>query len=199
MPTGPTAKGEVVRKRILDAAIEIIHEWGVATFTLDELCARSSTSRGQIFHYFPEGKSQILTAVAAEERARVVSQPSLRIPDLGSWSAWHQWRDQLVGAYDHNGAGCDLGVLTSQLAIASPGARDIVAELMRQWHDHIAAGIEKMKIQNVIRPEIDSLQTSRALIAGIQGGAMMSLMTGSSSHLAAAVDVVIEYLRQFAK
>ncbi|GGM06382.1 hypothetical protein GCM10010129_57710 [Streptomyces fumigatiscleroticus] len=53
---------------------------GVTGTTLDDIRARTATSKSQIFHYFPGGKEELLLAVAAREAERVLEdqEPHLR-------------------------------------------------------------------------------------------------------------------------
>ena len=62
-----TAKGEATRRRIIEGAAAVIRSNGVAATTLDDIRAHTQTSKSQLFHYFPDGKDQLLLAVA--ERA----------------------------------------------------------------------------------------------------------------------------------
>lgn len=47
-----TTKGTATRQRIIDGAADEIREHGVAATTLDDVLARTGTSKGQLFHYF---------------------------------------------------------------------------------------------------------------------------------------------------
>ncbi len=55
-----TAKGAATRRRIVEGAAEEIREHGVSTTTLDDIRARTLTSKGQLFHYFPGGREELL-------------------------------------------------------------------------------------------------------------------------------------------
>ena len=99
-----TAKGIATRARIVEGAAEVLREQGVAAATLEDVMARTRTSKSQLFHYFPGGKDQLLLAVAEFEAARVLEddqQPYLSC--LDSWEAWEQWRDVVVKRYEDQG------------------------------------------------------------------------------------------------
>jgi len=59
-----TAKGEATRNRIVEGAAVVLREKGVSAATLDDVMARTQTSKSQLFHYFPAGKDELLLAVA---------------------------------------------------------------------------------------------------------------------------------------
>ncbi|KIA60138.1 TetR/AcrR family transcriptional regulator [Nocardia vulneris] len=195
MPLGPTAKGAATRQRIIAGAAEVILHRGVMNTTLDDIRDHTGTSKSQLFHYFPDGKEQLLTAVAGYEAARVLNAVQERVDPLITWQAWSAWRDQLIGEYDRHGADCSLGVLMNQLAPASPAARAVVAELTTKWHAFVRAGIAEMRRRGDIRPEVDPDRSASAVLAGIHGGVVLLLSTGTVDHLAAALDTAIDYLK----
>ena len=69
--TGLTTKGAATRERIVRAAADLILERGVGGMTLDEIRAGTATSKSQLFHYFPGGKSDLVAAIAAFQSERV--------------------------------------------------------------------------------------------------------------------------------
>ncbi|MYS78611.1 TetR family transcriptional regulator, partial [Streptomyces sp. SID5926] len=66
-----TAKGRATRRRIVEGAAVELRERGVASTTLDDIMARTATSKSQLFHYFPAGKDELLVEVARFEADRV--------------------------------------------------------------------------------------------------------------------------------
>ncbi|MGH3764064.1 MAG: TetR/AcrR family transcriptional regulator [Pseudonocardiaceae bacterium] len=194
-----TRKGAATRQRIVEGAAAEIRERGVAITTLDDVRARTGTSKSQLFHYFPGGKEELLLAVARYEADRVLTDQQPQLGDLTSWPAWLAWRDTVVARYLGQGQHCPLNVLVSQLGRNTPGAQAVVTELMRQWQSEITAGIRHMQDATEVDPELDADRAAAALLAGIQGGVQMMLSTGRITHLEAALDVSIENLRNSAR
>lgn len=93
-----TPKGAATRQRIVEGAAAEIREHGV-TVTLDDIRVRTGTSKSQLFHYFPDGREQLLLAVAHYEADRVLSDQQPQLGDLTSWAAWLGWRDAVVARY----------------------------------------------------------------------------------------------------
>src|ERR1700735_2646257 len=124
-----TPKGAATRDRIIQGASAEIREHGV-TVTLDDIRARTRTSKSQLFHYFPDGREQLLLAVARYEADRVLADQQPQLGHLTSWDAWLAWRDTVLARYRQQGQQCPLNALTTQLGRMTPGARAVVAELM---------------------------------------------------------------------
>lgn len=193
-----TAKGQATRKRIIEGAATEIRQRGVAATTLDDIRARTQTSKSQLFHYFPDGKDQLLLAVAQQEAQTVLDDQQPHLGALTSWAAWQRWRDAVVDRYRRQGQHCPLAVLMSEIGRTTPGAQAVTSALIRQWHDEIAAGVRHMQSQGKVSDELDADRVSAAMLAGIQGGVGIMLATGDLSYLEAALDVSILVLRSAA-
>lgn len=190
-----TAKGRATRQRIIDGAAAEIREYGVALATLDDIMARTETSKSQLFHYFPDGKEQLLLAVAEHEAQQVLDDQQPYLGELTSWAAWQRWRDAVVDRYRRQGQNCPLSVLMSEIGRTTPGAQAVTSALMRQWHDEIAAGVRHMQSAAKVSNELEAERVAAALLAGIQGGVGIMLATGDLSYLEAALDMGIASLR----
>jgi len=73
MPKELTAKGKATRNRIVEGAAVVLREKGVSAATLDDVMARTHASKSQLFHYFPDGKSDLLLAVAEYEAEQILA------------------------------------------------------------------------------------------------------------------------------
>ncbi|MEU6417848.1 TetR/AcrR family transcriptional regulator [Streptomyces spiralis] len=191
-----TAKGRATRGRIVEGAAEVLRERGVTGTTLDDIMARTRTSKSQLFHYFPAGKDELLLAVARFEADQVIEDQQPHLGRLDSWEAWERWRDVVVERYEAQGDHCPLGSLFFQIGRSTPGARAIVIELMRRWQESLAAGIRALQAAGRLPPDIDVDARAAALLAAIQGGVSILLSTGRSAHLRAALDQGIADLRR---
>jgi AcrR family transcriptional regulator len=191
-----TAKGAATRQRIVEGAAEEIRERGVFDTTLDDVRARTGTSKSQLFHYFPDGKEQLLLAVAEFEAERVLGSQQPYLGALHTWEAWHSWRDTVVAHYTEQGQFCPLNVVMSQVGRSTPGAQAVSTRLVERWLAELATGIRHLQAAGEVGASVDPSRAASALLAGLQGGVVMLLSTGSSAHLEAALDVAIESLRR---
>jgi AcrR family transcriptional regulator len=191
-----TAKGVATRQRIVDGAADEIRDHGVAGTTLDDVLARTGTSKGQLFHYFPGGREELLLAVADYEAGRVLADQQPHLGQLTSWAAWQDWRDAVLRRYREQGVYCPLGTLITELGRHSPAARAVTGRLIGQWQDAVQAGIIAMQRSGQVAPELDAVRTAAAIIAAIQGGVTILMSTGSSTHLEAGLDTALLFLRE---
>jgi AcrR family transcriptional regulator len=189
-----TPKGRATRQRIVDGAAAELLVHGAVVTTLEDVMARTGTSKSQLFHYFPRGKDQLLLAVAEQEAVRVISDQQPHLSRLTSWAAWQRWRDVVVERYRRQGQQCPLSTVMSELG-RTPGAQAVTGTLIERWRSDIEAGVVAMQRQGKIADTVDPARAAAALLAGIQGGVSVLLNTGDLSYLEAALDFGIAALR----
>jgi AcrR family transcriptional regulator len=189
-----TAKGRATRQRIIEGAAAYLRSDDPAGVTLDDIRAITGTSKSQIFHYFPNGKEELLLAVARYEADHVLDDQQPHLGALSSWAAWKRWRDAVVARYRAQGRNCPLGALMGQVG-STPGAAEVVTTLIAQWHAHVERGITDMQAAGLVRDGLDAGRVAAAFIAGIQGGVQVLRSTGSTEHLEATLDTLIDHLR----
>lgn len=189
-----TTKGAATRRRIIAGAAAVIRERGAAAVTLDDICAVTSTSKGQLFHYFPAGREELLLAVAEHESEQVLTDQEPHLSRLADWADWYAWRDAVVARYERHGPDCPLGVLLTELGRRSPGGMAVTCRLLERWQEALRAGIVRMQERGHVDPAIDPVRTAGALVAAVQGGVTILMSTGSIAQLEAALDTALLFL-----
>lgn len=190
-----TPKGRATRQRIIDGAAAEIRANGAVGTRLEDVMERTGTSKSQLFHYFPQGKEQLLLAVAEREAQRVLDDQQPHLSRLTSWAAWQRWRDAVVDRYRVQGRQCPLSTVMSEIG-RTPGAHAVTRTLISDWRTEIEAGVRAMQEQGKISADVDAERSAAALLAGIQGGVSVLLNTGDIGYLEAALDVGIAGLRR---
>lgn len=189
-----TTKGLATRQRIIEGAATYLRTDEPGDATLDDIRAVTRTSKGQIFHYFPGGKEELLLEVARYEADRVLEDQQPHLGQLDSWEAWQSWRDALVARYRAQGARCPLASLMNQVS-AVPGAQEVTTTLLHEWQQRVARGITSMQERGDMRADLDADRMANALVVGIQGGVSMLRVTGDTAHLESVFDVLVDHLR----
>ncbi|WP_394619335.1 TetR/AcrR family transcriptional regulator [Lentzea sp. JNUCC 0626] len=189
-----TAKGQATRQRIIEGAAAYLRSDDAGGVTLDDIRAITGTSKGQIFHYFPDGKEELFLAVARFEADRVLADQRPHLGALTTWAAWERWRDVVVARYRAQGRSCPLGVLMNELG-STPGAHEVISTLLARWQAELRQGVLDMQDAGLVRAGVDADRMSAALIAGIQGGVQVIRSTGSATHLEAVLDMLVDHLR----
>ncbi|WP_405845671.1 TetR/AcrR family transcriptional regulator [Streptomyces sp. NBC_01518] len=193
MNRGMTAKGMATRHRIVVAAALLIREKGAAEVTLDDVRAATSTSKSQLFHYFPDGRIDMLVAVARREADQVLEVQRPYLDDLTTWESWQAWCGAVLRHYGELGRRCPLGSLTSELGKSSSEARTVVSDLFAVWEAALLRGAGALLPDRGM-----AVGCARSVLAAVQGGVVLLQMTDRVDYLEAALAAAIEPMRPVA-
>jgi AcrR family transcriptional regulator len=191
-----TARGAATRQRIVEAAAALIRERGVADTGLDDIGAATATSKSQMFHYFPGGKTDLLQAVAVHEADQVIADQQPYLGDLTTWRKWQAWRRLVIQKYDAQRDRCPLSALTTHMGKATPVTREIISSLYDTWSQYLAAGVQALKDSGEIDASTDVDATATAVLAAIQGGVVMMQATDRISYLETALQEALDAMRR---
>jgi AcrR family transcriptional regulator len=192
--TGLTVKGAATRQRIIEGAAQVIRDVGLEMATLDAIRFATATSKSQLFHYFPDGRRQLLLAVAHYEADRVLTDQQPHLSSLGTWHAWQRWRTAVIRRYRTQGRTCPLATLMSELGRPDPTSQEVISSLLLRWRRDLASGIRALQAHGQALG-VDADRHAGAVLAAVQGGVAILLATGSSAELEAALDQMLEPLR----
>jgi AcrR family transcriptional regulator len=187
-----TPKGAASRARIVEAAADLILARGVGGTSLNDIRA----SKGQLFHYFPGGKRELISAIAAFQSERVLHAQRPFLDLLDTWEAWDGWRDSIIAHYGSQPHwGCPIGALASELIGNEPeGAAELKAH-MERWRGYLEAGLRRMRAAGLLRPDADPHTLALAIFAALHGGLQLTQMMESITSLEAALDGALTALR----
>ena len=175
MGTPSTTKGRQTRQRIVAAATDLVSERGVAGTSLDEVGARASTSRSQMYHYFAD-KDDLLLAVAAATNDTVLGGHRPLFDGLGSFEGLAKWMDALVEMQEelHGRGGCPIANLVSQLGERDEDIRLELASGLDRWEADIRTGLMNMVAAGELLPDADVEWLASSTLASLQGGLLLT-------------------------
>lgn len=191
-----TAKGAATRERIVAAAATLILEHGVERATLEEIQSAAHVSASQLYHYFDD-KSALLHAVVDHRSDSVLGSHRAILDRLDGFDALVEWRDMIVAMLEEQDCvgGCPLGSLAGSLAEADPIAREALAASFAEWERMLRDGLTAMRERGVLRPDVDAAELATSILAGVQGGLLLSQTRRDSAAVRIAIDASIGYLR----
>lgn len=189
---GLTPKGAASRARIVEEAADLVLARGVGATSLNDI----RTSKGQLFHYFPGGKAELITAIAALQTERVLDAQRPYLDELDTWESWEGWRDAVLAYYgSQRHWGCPIGALTAELVRAEPARAAEVTVHMERWRGYLEAGLTRMKTAGRLPPSTETKTLALSIFAALHGGLALSAMMESIEPLQAALDGALVTLR----
>ncbi len=197
MPTSTslTAKGAATRDRIVVAAADLVLEHGARGTSLDDVRDATQTSKSQLFHYFPQGKSELIESIATLQAERVLEAQRPHLEHLDSWSAWEAWRAAVIDHYaSQRHLRCPIGALTAELIASEPERAVLLTAFMDRWRGYLTAGIRRMVAAGLLASETDADRLALSVFASLQGGLALMAMSDSIEPLGAALDGALSAL-----
>ncbi|MFE7839158.1 TetR/AcrR family transcriptional regulator [Streptomyces sp. NPDC057474] len=198
-PEGLTRKGLATRARIVEAAAELVLERGVNATTLEDVRTATRTSRSQLFHYFPEGKPDLVSALTQWQGARVFDAQRPYLDELDSWESWQKWREAITDFYREQPCwGCPIGSMVNELVGSHDQVAASVQRVWAEWQRLLQAGTERMITAGLLRADTDAQRLGRSILATLQGGLLMTKTTRTEEPLLDALDAIFLTLRAHA-
>src|ERR1700734_3712268 len=87
-PRPLTRKGQETRKRIVDAAADLIFRQGVAHTTIEDVRAAADVSSSQLYHYFDDKPALVRAVVDHQADMIVGGQEMFNLSSLDGLRAW---------------------------------------------------------------------------------------------------------------
>ncbi|MGB8389791.1 TetR/AcrR family transcriptional regulator [Mycobacterium sp.] len=192
-----TAKGRATRDRIVAAASELMLERGVARTTIEDIQQTAAISTSQMYHYFAD-KNDLVAAVIDFQTDRVLGVQHLGLDRIDSIADLYRWRDIMVDLVRGLGCagGCPIGSMANELSESDPVARARLARSFALWENMIYDSLVAIAARGELAEGTDIDRVALAMLAGIQGGLLLSQVRRDTAPLEAAVDTMIEHLSQ---
>jgi len=191
-----TAKGRATKERIVKVASELMLERGVVRTTIEDIQEAANVSTSQMYHYFGD-KEDLVAAVIDLQSSQVLGRQQLALFPLDSIAALVRWRNAVVDVMRGRGCigGCPIGSLANELSDTDPLARARLARAFAQWEDMIREGLVAIVERGELPSGCDVDRLAMAVLAGVQGGLLLSQLRRDTEPLEAALDTMIEHLR----
>jgi TetR/AcrR family transcriptional regulator, transcriptional repressor for nem operon len=190
-----TAKGRATRERIVAAASGLMLQRGVARTTIEDIQEAAAISTSQMYHYFAD-KNDLVTAVIDFQTGNVLDVQHLGLDRIETVEDLYRWRDIMVNLVRGLGCagGCPIGSMANELSESDPVARARLARSFAEWENMIRDGLMAVAARGELAEGADVDRIALAMLAGIQGGLLLSQVRRDPAPLEAAVDTMIDHV-----
>lgn len=198
MPGEPrTGRGRASRERIVERAAELFAERGVAGTSLDEVLAAAGAGKSQLYHYF-RGRDELVEAAVAYRCTQVLAGLTQALGGVASLAGLEQALAGFVAGFEQMGLpGCPIGSLAAEVAERNEGARLRTAAAFGAWEELLADAIGRMRERGELRADASPSALATALLAGIEGGMVLSQTRKDPASLHIAVEAGLAQLRTY--
>ena len=175
------------------SAADLLARRGLQATSLSEVLEQSGAPRGSVYHHFPEGKDQLISAALDFAGGRAIElldrKAGTPAAEVAEWFL-HIWREVLVRSnFD---AGC--AVLAVTVATESPELRERAASVFRTWRSRLAELLEQGGLESR-----DATRFAATLIASSEGAVALSRAEQSLEPFDLVAEQLLEQVRALAK
>jgi TetR/AcrR family transcriptional repressor of nem operon len=169
-----------------------MYRQGSQATSLDEIMARSRTSKSQLYHYFAN-KEALLYAVIEVQTVNVMQAQSPYLERLDSLPALRRWCKAIIALTQKQSGlgGCPLGSLASELAEHSDAARGLLKRSFELWEAHLAAGLNTMRSRGELSSKSSPSDLATATLCALQGGLLLAQIYRNARPVQVALDMAV--------
>ncbi|MFI9742773.1 TetR/AcrR family transcriptional regulator [Streptomyces sp. NPDC052494] len=176
MPQGKVSS----RERMVNSAVKLLATRGAAGITIDGVLADSGAPRGSVYHHFPGGREELITAAAraaGERMSAFLQQDDGPVHPKDALAHLAEFWRSLLTASDY-GSGCPIVALTvgggDQVPAAAGIAREVFSGWQKQYRDLLVAhGV----------PQDRAARLATLTVASIEGAVILARAQRSTAPL----------------
>lgn len=188
-------KGELTRRRIVEAAAPIFNQHGYEGSSLNALMEATGLRKGGIYRHF-ESKEE-LAAEAFDYTWDTVWKTRLAdVEQRGDGVArLKQFIANFVERRSPVAGGCPVMNTAIDADDGNPVLRARVVKALRSWRTRLETYVEQAKKEGTAQPDIDSKAVATLIVASLEGALMMSKVQRSDEPLRYVQSHLNDYLQ----
>lgn len=178
------------RDKIVRSAAELFRRQGYAATGTNDIVALSGAPKGSLYHYFPDGKTQIAEEAVTYAGARVTATLSGLMAETGDpAAALRAYGRMLVGWLDISGwrDGCPIATTLLEIAPDADGVTAAGRAAFAGW-----AAIFRDALAAAGVPEARARRLGAFAIMAIEGALVLARVERGPGPVLAAVDEVAD-------
>lgn len=186
------------RERILDTTITLLREGGLQSAGLAEVVARGGAPRGSLYHYFPQGKVQLVEAALLRYEPLVAAL--IEAPLRGRGRLPTRVRALCVGIAERMRRSgwresCAVAAVALDLGDEDGRLRQACAAIVERWSVRAAAVLPEL----AHRPAAVRRRAGRALVTMLEGAQTLARVRRDAAPLREAADMFCTYVDHLAQ
>jgi TetR/AcrR family transcriptional regulator, lmrAB and yxaGH operons repressor len=181
-----------VRDRMVAGAVKLLAQRGLQATSFSSVLAETTAPRGSIYHHFPGGKEELVTAAIEAARAHalhLIDQDRGASATEVTQSFLAAWRALLT--YTDFAAGCALVAVT--VAAETDELRLRTAEAFRAWQEKLAGALQAGGLDAAT-----AAPTATLLLAAAEGAVVICRAEHDIGPFDAVAAQLVEHVRALA-
>lgn len=189
-------KGFETKERIVQKALDLIHAGGYSATSMNDIVDATGVKKGNLYFHF-SGKEELVLEVIREARRQYNRYLGERITGRTPLEKLESLLDAVVEYHKGRNytGGCIFGNTALELGGRHRGFSGLIADVFREWTDSLSGLIDEAKADGQVRDDIDTPVLARHIVALLEGGVMMSKLSGRGDELGSCVESVKTMIR----
>lgn len=194
-------KSEETQRLLLESAFSLFHKNGYAATSIPAIVKEACLSKGAFYHHFKSKKEIGEQTVAYILRDRLYHNMIAPLDNNENEETISLlisiFSNRIDGFSDEESQmGCPLNNLINELGTTTSGFQVGLRDIIEEWKTALVGLIEKGKLRNEIREDVDAMATAVYLISAYEGARGIAKLYNSKIMLQQYLCGVIAYLKQ---
>jgi TetR/AcrR family transcriptional repressor of lmrAB and yxaGH operons len=180
------------RERIIQATCTLLEKQGYPATGLNEIVRESGAPKGSLYHYFPDGKEQIVSEAIRYVGSILVESMRAELAGYDNpTQALYEYIMRLAGKVEEKNftAGNPLTIV----AVEAAGSSERISQACRDVYAQIQEALQE-KIACCGLPENEAAERARLTLASLEGGIILSRVYRTANPLRALAEHLMDSL-----
>jgi TetR/AcrR family transcriptional repressor of nem operon len=175
-------RGDATRERLLKEATHLVCRQGFSGTSVNTVLRAAGVKKGALYHHFP-GKDDLGMAVLERDRKGFVAFLDSTLSAPTPLEGLDRFFAAALSKHQETGfiGGCLWGNTALEMSDTNPGYTKLVTKVFDEWLARIERVIRQGQETRQIRTDLPAADLARLVVAGMEGGIMMSRLTKQSA------------------
>ena len=177
-------KGDATRERLLNETMRLVHRNGFSRTSVNTVLQAAGIKKGTLYYHFP-GKDELGLAVLTRARDDFRAFLDSALTAATPMEALERFFRAALKKHRKTGfvGGCLWGNTALETSDSSPAYAALVGKMFEEWVRRIERVIRAGQRTGQIRTDQPAGALARLVVAGVEGGIMMSRLTKQDGPL----------------
>lgn len=184
-------KGDATRDRLLTEATHLVRRRGFSGTSVSALLHAAGVKKGALYHHFP-AKDDLGLAILERDRQGFMAFLDATLSAPTPLEGLDRFFAAALEKHRETGfvGGCLWGNTALEMSDTNPSFTELVTKVFDEWLARIERVIRDGQSVGQIRDDLPAPDLARLVVAGIEGGIMMSRLTKQEGPLRACLEAV---------
>ncbi len=201
MKSAAHLRSERTRQLIIDAAAPIFNKKGYAGTSISDLTTATGLTKGSIYGNFKDKDDVAVHAfqhnidLIFDFFSKELTAASLTLDKLLAYPRGFRKVHRMILSY----GGCPILNTALEADDTHAVLRKMAVDVLAKWKNRVASLIEKGKSEGIIETSTDAHNAAEILIALLEGGSVLSKVTGEESYMLNAINTAEKIITDMQK